>query len=1578
MAAILERSFIEICGFERETVPRFRDVTINPGASAPPGGVKYPDSAGGFSYEDSGKLLSVTSNRFIHWSTSGDTIQLVEQSLDVNLLNNAIRLKILQCPLLPRGVHIHETLNNVIILIVTSQSVHRLVLPHPTNMYHSELVTELQVQSVFTDVRRASVQDAAHSYMLPPGQSPITSAAWLSPHGHAHFALAPPSGGITVVTLPPHDQQGSVSVLELKQSSVIQRLAGWMPTAIRGEQSPSDLAVSLSAWSLDDDTFLFTMCQDLKLRVWSYKEQQCVLVTDLLDFVPAGREEMRRSQGQHRLRLCFSPSTGLCVAVHLTAPSNSQFCVLQLVASDNSRYSLEHISTHFSTQETLVDFVLTATEIWGLWVDEDNQTVMKYTNFEHNVAAMWNQVFAQPAPEEEVHIGPDQDPRETYLDVLFSPLRFTGAAIVKALQIYRRGTERILDLTWDSLKKEVTLTLQSSVTQFEFTQEDYRVLQVDFWSKFYACCLQYQEALSTPLALHVNQATAMVCVLKKGFVSFLLPCFAVDHLYLSSEEHLFSEEDTPISEDPELGSDVVQLVQCVRLVGECVQGDMACEMDRALDMLLSPERATEQVLENLLANGSDNLIEDINNKLQEVRNPLAAMTALLRELDLETDMETSPERTVPPTGQSLSVRMSLSQLYGSSVSVSVVCQALCQTAMSRALLCRDILILQHLYLRLGDNSLQMQQDLIPRCCNLLCCYHLLKQLSQTFTSPVPLDTLDINLQHLSVLKLSDSPAVLPSRSVLNPQTVVELFYQNVARKLIVAQLFGQRGAEASQTPLHWPQLISSVVTLLSQHLGGGNSSIQTPGLHGLSPYIMTSWPTNPGFLFPECLMGNCQYTQLQEYVRLIGPWCQANVGSCRFVLGQAYLASGEGQKALQCFQEAAEVVKEEEFLMRLTGLEEETNTTAPRLSYYNKVLQLLEDIGLPELVINLATLAISEAGTDQRRQAALWTRIFKHHLDLGHNREAYEALTQNPEHSSQLDCLRQLVVVLCERAQLHDLVQFPYVNLHEEVVSIIESRARAVDLMTHNYYELLYAFHINRHNYRKAGTVMFEYSMRLGREVRTLRGLQKQVDCFLAALNCLRLIRPEYAWIVQPSSRAAVSRPGQTSPGKLAWGWYQTLGGAVPCCTVLYRVCVGGAVPCCTVLYRVCGWEVLYRAVPCCTVLYRVCVCVLGGAVPCCTVLYRVWEVLYRVWEVLYRVWEVLYRVWEVLYRAVPCCTVWCVGCCTVLYRVCVWEVLYRVCVWEVLYRAVPCVGGAVPCVGGAVPCCTVLYLCVCVGGAVPCCTVSDRPGTSPKRDHDGELAVAPVSRQIEILELKDVEKEYVLARCRLTLGQHEPACAAIAGGASAVEMVALLVQSGLFDSAILLCHTFSLPLTPIFEGLTFKCMKLQYGGEQSQNEAWNWLAANQLPSLITTKESSATDEAWRLLAAYLEKHQSQNAQYHRCVINRLLSHGVPVPDWLVNACKEVDAAALLRLYLNYDLLEPAAELAMEYIDALLGRGHQYFGVERPLSATAPLVWLPYTSIDQLLHSLSTGLPHSKRRNASVNYVTTSYRRSES
>ncbi|NWY07888.1 NU160 protein, partial [Nothoprocta ornata] len=1241
---------------------------------------------------------------------------------------------------------------------------------------------ESQVQSVFTDIGKINFRDPSNYCLIPsvPGLAPnsVASAAWLSSDGEALFALPSATGGIFVLRLPPHDAPGTPSVVELKQSSVVQRfLTGWMPTAIRGDCGPSDLPVSLSVHCLDHDAFLFALCQDHKLRMWSYKDQTCLMVADLLEFVPVSRDLRLAAGTGHRLRLAFSPALGLYLGVYLHAPKRGQFCVFQLVSTESNRYSLDHVSSLFCSQETLVDFALTSSEIWALWHNEENQTVVKYINFEQNVAGQWNQVFMQPLPEEEVTVRHDQDPRETYLEYIFMPGRFTHAAIQKALQIFSQGAERDLDLTWDELKREVTLAVESefhsSVTEYECSLDEFWQLQVEFWSKFYACCLQYQEALSRPLALHLNPYTGMVCLLKKGSLSFLMPCSVVDHLYLLSNEHLLTEDDAAVFDDLEMSRDVVCLVQCLRLIGESVSTDMAFLMEMACSRLQPPEKAAEQILEDLIANDTENVMEEIHSKLQEIRNPIHAMGVLIREMDYEVDADM--ERAQPLLG-----RMNLAQLLGSSTAAAVVCSGVARMATTRFLVCRDLLVLQQLLLRLGEPALlaggqllPSPQDLLHRTCPLLLSYYLIRWASGCLAADVPVDTLESNLQHLSVLELADTTAITPHKLVSGPQTIVELFFQEVARKHIVSRLFSQPSASLAETSLNWPHLITAIV----------------------ADFLPLLWPSNPGFLFPECLMGSCQYTQLQEYIRLLQPWCHVNMGSCCFMMGRCHLVIGEGHKALDCFCQAASEVGREEFLDRLIQAEEGEMVSTPRLQYYNKVLRLLDMVGLPELVIQLATLAIMEAADDWRSQATLRTCIFKHHLDLGHNSEAYVALTQNPDPSRQLDCLRQLVVVLCERSQLQDLVEFPFINLHNEVVGIIESHARAVDLMTHNYYELLYAFHVYRHNYRKAGTVMFEYGMRLGREVRTLRGLQKQGHCFLAAVNCLRLIRPEYAWIVQPAAGA-----------------------------------------------------------------------------------------------------------------------------------------------------------------------------------------VYERPGASPKRSHDGECTAVPATRKIEILELKDLEKECVLAQIRLALVQHDLSTAAVAGrgqvpwggshGAGPVgrvlnhilcpagsstpeETATLLVRAGLFDTALSLCHTFQLPLAPIFEGLAFKCIKLQLGGEGAQAEAWDWLAANQLSALVTTKECSATDEAWRLLSSYLERYPAPNSLYHRCVISKLLAHGIPLPTWLINSYKKVDAAELLRLYLNYDLLEEAVDLVLEYIDAVLGKGHQYFGIELPLSATAAAVWLPYTAIDQLLQALS-------------------------
>uniref|UniRef100_A0A8C7EP36 Nucleoporin 160 n=1 Tax=Neovison vison TaxID=452646 RepID=A0A8C7EP36_NEOVI len=995
-AGALERSFEELSGAERERPRHFREFTVSGigTANALAGAVKYGESAGGFYYMESGKLFSVTRNRFIHWKTSGDTLELVEESLDINLLNNTVRLKFQNCIVLPGGVHVSEIQNHVIILILTNQTVHRLLLPHPSRMYRSELVIESQMQSVFTDIGKVDFRDPCNSQLIPavPGLSSnsTTSAAWLSNDGEALFALPSASGGIFVLKLPPYDIPGTVSVVELKQSSVMQRLLiGWMPTAIRGDQGLSDRPFALAVHCVEHDAFIFALCQDHKLRMWSYKDQMCLMAADMLEYVPTFKDLRLTAGTGHKLRLAYSPSMGLYIGVYMHAPKQGQFCIFQLVSTENNRYSLDHISSLFTSQETLIDFAITSTDIWAMWHDAENQTVVKYINYEHNAAGQWNSVFMHSLPEEEIILRDDQDPR-----VIYNTLKY---------------------LSWSDLKKEVTLAveseLQGSVTEYEFSQEEFRNLQQEFWCKFYACCLQYQEALSHPLALHLNPHTNMVCLLKKGYLSFLVPSSLVDHLYLLPDENLLAEDEAAISDDVDVARDVMCLIKCLRLIGESITVDMSAVMEMSCYNLQSPEKAAEQILEDLIT-----------------------------------------------------------------IDVSILCFLFI------------LIFLGHL-------------TLVPLL-NVPC-------LENAFLAGAPLvsqlvisskcDKGSGSLTHVNV-KRTSRPLGLPELFIyfksefINsniPQTIVELFFQEVARKHIISHLFSQPKAPLSQTGLNWPEMITATTNYLLQ--------LFHPGAQKFTFLICS---------LTSCL---CKFANMQETARTV---------HCKSFCILLFL------QALDCFRHAASEVGKEEFLDRLIRSEDGEIVSTPKMQYYDKVLRLLDVVGLPELVIQLASSILTEVGGDWKRQATLRTCIFKHHLDLGHNSQAYEALTQIPDSSRQLDCLRQLVVVLCERSQLQDLVEFPYVNLHNEVVAIIESRARAVDLMTHNYYELLYAFHVFRHNYRKAGTVMFEYGMRLGREVRTLRGLEKQGNCYLAAVNCLRLIRPEYAWIVHPASGAVYDRPG--------------------------------------------------------------------------------------------------------------------------------------------------------------------------------------------------------------------------------------------------------------------------------------------------------------------------------------------------------------------------------------------------------------------------------------------------------------------
>lgn len=55
---------------------------------------------------------------------------------------------------------------------------------------------------------------------------------------------------------------------------------------------------------------------------------------------------------------------------------------------------------------------------------------------------------------------------------------------------------------------------------------------------------------------------------------------------------------------------------------------------------------------------------------------------------------------------------------------------------------------------------------------------------------------------------------------------------------------------------------------------------------------------------------------------------------------------------------------------------------------------------------------------------------------------------------------------------------------------------------------------------------------------------------------------------------------------------------------------------------------------------------------------------------------------------------------------------------------------------------------------------------------------------------------------------------------------------------------------------------------------------------------------------------------------------------------------------LNSGRIIEAGDLAVEYINAILGDGKEHFGLETFLTSVSPAVWLPFNTLEVLLHEL--------------------------
>ncbi|VFQ84848.1 unnamed protein product [Cuscuta campestris] len=253
-------------------------------------------------------------------------------------------------------------------------------------------------------------------------------------------------------------------------------------------------------------------------------------------------------------------------------------------------------------------------------------------------------------------------------------------------------------------------------------------------------------------------------------------------------------------------------------------------------------------------------------------------------------------------------------------------------------------------------------------------------------------------------------------------------------------------------------------------------------------------------------------------------------------------------EAVRCFFRAASAEGASKALQSLPHeagclyLAHSGSTTSFKLHYYQWAMQIFEQYNMSQAACQFALAALElvdesfgakdgDLRVDPVNESPsaikgrLWANVFKFTLDLNLYYDAYCAIVSNPDDESKNICLRRFVIVLYERGAVKILCDgtLPFIGLAEKVERELAWKAERSDVSTKpNPFRLLYAFEMQRHNWRTAASYIYLYSSQL-RTMADIRDhqhrsllLQERLNGLSAAINALQLVNPANAWIDSP------------------------------------------------------------------------------------------------------------------------------------------------------------------------------------------------------------------------------------------------------------------------------------------------------------------------------------------------------------------------------------------------------------------------------------------------------------------------------
>ncbi|XP_065185572.1 nuclear pore complex protein Nup160-like [Sycon ciliatum] len=1000
---------------------------------------------GGFCYKESNHVSSVTRNRFLVWRCLGNVLELVEQSLDVNLCNNAVRFSFPGCCVLP-DVAVTELAHAVVVLVATDKTVHRLTFPHPSKLpvVSDNTVTltgsvEPAHPSVLYNCSSDGLLDSSNYALITIGGGDATlvptCSSHLSPTGKAIFVLSTHGGSMLVITLPPPGSGDFSQQIELRQTSMMQRLwTGIVPTMMRQSGAVPEMVCGLCLHALGNDVYIFALCRDAKLRIWSTSQWECCHTINLLDYIADVDNLQLADDVQHHLRKTPGDSLRrVGLAACLAFDGKQQVCLLQVEVS-NSEMIVHHIANRPLSTDRVLSMCVSRTDVWLLCSALSGQTSVHHSSVD--------------------------------------------------------GTQ-LGSSAWNTVMRD-----DRYITRLDGT------VPVD----------------QSPIGVFADSRTGIAGLVQESYVSLVRPCDELEMVYLS-EDGLSSQDVPPprsgMLSESSSWEDTVCVLQVCRMVSQQFSAPSLEQLDALLDC--GDVHAALQLITSLLSSADQSEESSSHDGLSETILRLADIDGLagtIASLMFLLDVAASTAHVIGSCEAEADPERALwcQKLFSSSLSVLAVSGSLQQIATIRRRMCRDLLLTIYGVLqRRNEIGLSTSEDWTlssesrEQALQLVCMYTALTWTSVTPVQVITQSQLETNIHQLAALSLGDIINTLhASHSVMlaNGSSLLELCMAATGGLQL-------RNVLATRSVFWAPQRLPLFQLLLTS-------------INVIMDFLW-ALPTNSFFV--DFLASRCQYQRIEEFISLNSQQQKgADSAYATFLLGQCYVQSREMDKATDCFIRASQGVDSVDAgpMQRFYADIEHTDSVAHRLvAYYTKIVRLFDQYDWSAQVITIAKAALSVADSSDSNVAILWSSLFKHHLHLQHVQKAYVALCSNPDPVRRQDCLRRLVYVLYEQHAFEELCQLPFVGLEDEVVSIMESRARTVEISSHSYYELLYSFHIMRGSYKKAASSQYECAVRLTSEMPTVKGLQRRAKCLVAAMNALHLVRSDDAWLVRPVDRSS-------------------------------------------------------------------------------------------------------------------------------------------------------------------------------------------------------------------------------------------------------------------------------------------------------------------------------------------------------------------------------------------------------------------------------------------------------------------------